>query len=197
MPSSEAAPAYAFEQLDTRLRLADGARGLDLAREEAWTLAATEGRAEGLAQAADRARPALAALDEALADIATFREELVERLERDAVELALALSEQILGAALEVQPERVIDAVRGALRRLSDRQQVTAVVNPDDLELVSGFVDRLRGELGGIEHLAVQADRRIARGGAVVRTEEGEIDAQVSTQLARARAVVAAELAHE
>jgi flagellar biosynthesis/type III secretory pathway protein FliH len=190
------APPYAFEQLDTSLRLGgDGPHGVDRTREQAWAEGAADGRQAGLAQAAELARPALAALSDVLGQTEGLRAELAATLERDAVELAIALAEHILGAALEVQPERVIDSVRGALRRLHDRRQVTAVVNPEDLELVGELVERLRGELGGIEHLGVQADRRIARGGAVVRTLEGEIDAQVATALERARAVVAAELA--
>ena len=196
MSSSESV-AYAFEQLDGSMRVTPGAGGeleAERIREAARATAETEGRAAGLAHAHELARPALAALSEALADVELLREEITEQLEREAVELALALAEQIVHAAIEVAPERVIDAVRGALRRLSDRLHVTAVVNPDDLELVSRFIDPLRAELGGIEHLAVQSDRRIGRGGAVVRTREGEIDAQVQTQLARVRAIVAAEL---
>jgi flagellar assembly protein FliH len=196
MSSSETAARYAFEQLDARLRLSpDGPRAADLVREQAWAEGAAEGRAAGLAEAAELARPALGALAAAAAEAGALRDEMAQRLEQDAVELALALAEQILGAALDVRPERVVDVVRGALRRLGDREQVVAVVHPDDLELVAGFVDRLRGELGGIDHLAVQADRRIARGGALVRTLDGEIDAQVTTQLERARTIAAAELA--
>jgi flagellar assembly protein FliH len=194
-PPEHAAGAFAFEQLDSRLALAGGgAREAERLRRQAWAQGEAEGRQAGLAQALEAARPALEALGNALVDLDGLRAEVVDKLERDAVELALALADQIVGGALELAPERVVDIVRGALRRLNDRQQVTVLVNPDDIDLVGACVDGLRAELGGIEHLAVQADRRIIRGGAVVRTQEGEIDAQVATQLARARAIVAAEL---
>jgi flagellar assembly protein FliH len=49
-------------------------------------------------------------------------------------------------------------------------------------------------ELGGIEQCDVQADRRVARGGVVVETTAGEVDAQISTQLGRAREVVIEQL---
>jgi flagellar assembly protein FliH len=60
--------------------------------------------------------------------------------------------------------------------------------------LVSECCEQLRTELGGIEHLAVQSDRRIGPGGAIARTDEGEIDASLETQLARAREIAAAAL---
>jgi hypothetical protein len=56
-------------------------------------------------------------------------------------------------------------------------------------------VAALQTELGGIEHLDVQADRRVERGGTIVQTEYGEVDAAISTQLAGARAIVKAALA--
>ena len=35
---------------------------------------------------------------------------------------------------------------------------------------------------GGIEHLGVQSDRRVARGGATARTDSGDIDAGIDTK---------------
>jgi flagellar assembly protein FliH len=48
--------------------------------------------------------------------------------------------------------------------------------------------------LGGIDSCDVQAERRVSRGGAVVRTVEGEIDATLETKLSRARDVLLGEL---
>jgi flagellar biosynthesis/type III secretory pathway protein FliH len=55
-------------------------------------------------------------------------------------------------------------------------------------------MDGLRVTLGGIEHCEVQAERRVTRGGAVVRTPDGDVDARIETKLARAREVVEAAL---
>jgi flagellar assembly protein FliH len=52
----------------------------------------------------------------------------------------------------------------------------------------------LVAELGGVEHVEVQAERRVMRGGAVVRTAEGDVDADLPTKLQRAREVLEREL---
>lgn len=148
------------------------------------------GLAEGRAAVADAAR----ALEAALAEVQTLRDATAEAVEREAVGLALALAEKVVAGALAVEPERVLDVVRGALRRLAERRRVTVFVHPDDLDVVRAAAAGFAAELGGIEHCEVQAERRLARGGAVVRTDEGQIDASVETQLARARELVAAEL---
>ncbi|MGH2854959.1 MAG: FliH/SctL family protein, partial [Solirubrobacteraceae bacterium] len=94
-----------------------------------------------------------------------------------------------------VQPDRVLDTVRGALRRVTDRRRVTVLVDPADLELVVAALAELKTQIGGIEQCDVQADRRVGPGGAIVRTLESEVDATVETQLERTREVVQAELA--
>jgi flagellar biosynthesis/type III secretory pathway protein FliH len=156
--------------------------------------ARAEGFAAGRAEALAALSPAAEAVDAALGAARVERTAAAARLEAEAVELALALAEKVVVGALAVEPERVLEAVRGALRGLMERERVSVLVHPDDLELVCGAFAELAAGLGGIEHADVQAERRVERGGAVLRTPEGDVDARWETKLARAREVVAAAL---
>ncbi|MCW3008862.1 MAG: hypothetical protein JWP17_3488 [Solirubrobacterales bacterium] len=153
-----------------------------------------EGQRMGREEALAHVEPASAALREATSQLQTTIDQLAEQMETAAIDLALRIADQALGAALEVNPERVLDATRGALRRLVERGRVLVLVNPDDLELVRAGIADVVGELGGIDHCEVQAERRVARGGAIVQTEEGEVDATLQTKLARAREAIEHEL---
>jgi flagellar assembly protein FliH len=168
------------------------APAIDLAAEAAAARAAAhaEGYQAGLAEGRAALGPALQALADAAAAVAAERDRVCDEVEAAAVELGLHIAEQALAGALAVEPGRVVDVVRGALRRLVERGRITLLVHPDDLDIVREAGDGLVAELGGIEHLEVQADRRVARGGAVVRTAEGEVDATVATKLDRAREVL-------
>jgi flagellar assembly protein FliH len=205
--SSEApaAPAevYSFRQLHTPAGgpVHDIADVLGAARAQAEQIRAEarlagheEGRREAHAQARAEIEPSLRALADAARAVQEHTHELTVQLESDAVLLALRLAEQIVAGAIEVAPERLIEVAATALRRIVDRRDVTLVVNPADLELLKGAVTNVQAELGGIEHLNVQSDRRVGRGGVLARTEAGEIDATIDTQLARARELVIAEL---
>lgn len=149
-----------------------------------------EGREEALAALA----PALEALTQAAEAVQADLYARADRLERHAVDLGLYLAEKVLGGAIAVDPELVLEAVRGALRGIVERERVTVLVHPEDLELVRNSMDDVRASLGGIEHCEVQAERRVSRGGAVVRTPEGDVDARAETKLVRAREVVEAAL---
>jgi flagellar assembly protein FliH len=168
------------------------APSLDAVREQAFE----EGFAAGVAHAQSQLDGPASALAAAADQLQALRTDAAASVEADAVDLALRIAEQAVGAALAVDPELVVEAVRGALRRLVERDRVLILVNPDDLELVRDHVGRLVGELGGIEHCEVQAERRVRPGGAIVRTSEGEVDATLETKLARAREVLEHELAN-
>ena len=161
-------------------------------REQAYE----EGFAAGIERAESQLEGPASALASAAAQLSAVRADAAASVEADAVDLALRIAEQAVGAAIAADPELVVEAVRGALRRLVERDRVLILVNPDDLELVRDHVGRLVGELGGIEHCEVQAERRVRPGGAIVRTSEGEVDATLETKLARAREVLEHELAN-
>jgi flagellar assembly protein FliH len=205
MQSSEPT-SYAFPQLEQLAQFPNGGpedilsaawAEAEHVREQARREGEAAGRAEGFAEARAQAAQAIASLAEAARSLDGLRDGLVTVLESQAAELALGLAEQIVAATVEVQPERVVDITRGALRRLTERHRVVVIVNPVDLELLSDSVSSLRQELGGIEHLDVQADRRVSRGGALVRTDYGELDATIAAQLKSAREIVLSALRGE
>jgi flagellar assembly protein FliH len=169
---------------------------VDAAHAEAGALraqAAQEGRAEGVRlgreEASAELAPAVAALEQALAEALALRDAMVEEAEVRAVGLAIAVAEKVVAGALEVEPERVVDVVRGALRGLLESDRVVVCVHPDDVELV-----RAAGLGSPDQHLEVHSERRVARGGALVRTSVGEVDARIERKLDAVRALVAAEL---
>jgi len=154
-----------------------------------------EGYAAGRHEALEALAPALSALGTATEEVRAAQAEAASELERRAVELGMALASKVLAGALSVQPERVLDSVQGALRGIVERERVIVMVNPEDLEIVQGAAEELKATLGGIDHCVIEAERRVGRGGCIVRTPVGDVDARIETKLERATEVVAAALA--
>jgi flagellar assembly protein FliH len=200
---SEAAVSYALEQLEpsappprdaAERLLAEAAVEAARLREEAHAAGFAEGRAAGHAEGRAEVDSAAAALGQAADSLLAAREEIFEALERDAVELGLALAGKVIMATLQVRPELVVEVLQGALRRVSGQRRIAIVVNPADLETVRAALGELREGSAAVEQWDLQPDPRVQAGGALVRTAEGEVDARVQTQLERAREVVESEL---
>jgi flagellar assembly protein FliH len=150
-----------------------------------------EGLAEGLAEGRARIEAAVDALVEAETGVRAQEEAFLRAAEHSAVELAIAIAEKIVAGTVAVRPETVLDVVGGALLRTSARHRLVIEVNPEDLQLVSDSAERLAARLGGVQRLDVVAERRIERGGCIVRTEEGEIDGRIGSQLERVAELLA------
>ncbi len=202
----DTAVSYAFEQLepsqpqprDAPARaLAQAQLEAEQIREQARSEGYAEGRSAGHEQGAGEIALAARALGEATDGIESLRVELVQTIEHDAIQLGLQLAEKILGGTRQLPSERILEAVQGALRRVTDRRKIAVLVNPAELEAVSSAIGELVGAGSGVELCDIQPDERVEPGGAIVRTAEGEVDASVETQLERAREVVEASLAAE
>jgi flagellar assembly protein FliH len=200
---SEAAVSYAFEQLepsdppprDAPARaLAEALGEAQEIREQAREEGFEQGRAAGHEQGRAEIETAARSLIEALQGVQALSQEVSDAVERDAIELALALAGKVILATLQIRPELVVEVVQGALRRVSGQRTIAILVNPVDLETVRSALGDLQAQSVAVEQWDLQPDQRIQPGGAIVRTAEGEVDARVQTQLERAAEVVLSEL---
>jgi flagellar assembly protein FliH len=198
-PAHAGAPARPLTGLNGFLESArqQGAALISIAREQADAIAQTahdHGFETGYAEGISRAEAATAAMltqAQALVDAATeHRARVIEGAERDLVRLSIGIAEKVLQASLDVDPDRVVGVLRGALRRTFARREVTVLCHPDDLTRLQDAGPELAGTLGGLRSLEFISDRRIDAGGVIVRTAAGDVDATVGSQLERLRQVL-------
>jgi flagellar assembly protein FliH len=174
-----------------------GAELIAVAREQAEAIAQNAreqgfaaGYAEGTAQAEKAAADLLQHAERTAREVVEYRAQAIADSERELVELALGIAEKVLQRAFETEPERVVDVLRGALRKTFTRDGLTVVCNPADLQRLQAAGPDLAGSLGGLKDLQFVTDRRVAPGGVVVRTPSGDIDATIESQLARLGSVL-------
>jgi flagellar assembly protein FliH len=191
-PALEGAPVQAppHAAMPREQLLAAANAEAEAIREAARTRGHAEGLAAGLAEAQTQLEPARAALVEARAAVERTADDIAPTVEQRAVDLALALAEKILSTALEVDPSLVGSVAAGALRRVVSRDRIMLQVNPEDVGLVQAALAADTNELSASRRIEVCAERRVPRGGCIVRTVEGEIDARIEQQLERAAALL-------
>lgn len=165
----------------------------EAARGEAFAEGWRAGRVEGLASVGS----ALAAV-QGLADaVSQHRAAMEEEAAAQAAQLAVEVAAKLLRAELSIAPERVVDVVRGAIRRASDRSALTVLVHPDDLSACREAAGDIMQRLGGIGALEVLDEPRMDPGSCIVRTPGGDVDASFSTQLGRVLEALSAPPDHE
>ncbi len=160
--------------------------------EAARTMGHVEGVAAGRIEIDAQLAQAVSSIQAVVEEARAQRQSVIESAEPELVKLAMSIAERIVHEQITVDPNVVVDNVRQALTRLVGREVVTLRVNPADLDTIRAHRDTIAGA-NDVEHLRVVEDQRVDRGGVVVETDAGTIDAKVSTQIREARRTLLAE----
>ena len=145
------------------------------------------GYAEGHAKGYEEGRAEVGRLIERLHTIITKaiekRNEIIEESETQIINLVLMIVKKVIKVISENQKNVVINNVVQALRKLKSRGDVVIRVNLADLELTSAHVKDFMKMVENVKSITVLEDSSVDRGGCVIETDFGQIDARVSSQL--------------
>jgi flagellar assembly protein FliH len=171
-----------------------GAAMVSVAREQAESIAqgAREqgfevGYSEGIARAEAAVIERLAMAEQLVEQVREAREQALASCERDLVELAFQIAEKVVRQRVAADADATVGILEHALRKAFVRDGLTVLCNPADLERLSGASELLQTRVGSLTGLSLIGDRRISQGGVIVRTDAGDIDATIESQLERLR----------
>lgn len=149
------------------------------ARQAGWQAGYDEGR-----------QTAIAELSQTLVQVRIIAESAVEahaKFLRDSQpeigRLAIAIAEKILGRELTVNPSAITDIVAQVIEAAAVQDACRIHVNPHDYEILKPHWDAIASLQQPGRSWDLTADKNIERGGCVIETGGGTIDAQLSTQL--------------
>lgn len=132
-------------------------------------------------QARARADALCLVVGEAL-ELRKRQEELGKSVLERSIGFAQLLAERLLGAELELDPERIRLLARQALKEAAGARQAVIIAHPRDAaELKTGLLGL--GEM--LDSIGIEEDAKLNRGQLRVETELGVIDADLKGQLER------------
>jgi len=138
-------------------------------------------RAEAVAQGREQGRAEAAQL---LIRAGKLRDQALAAAEKPIVQIAMAAAERIIGAELTSNPDSIARIVSPLLARARGARQVTIRVNPLDVEALQKAAPALGSEAGLEGAICVQPDPAMTRGGCVIATDVGTLEASIEVQLA-------------
>lgn len=118
-----------------------------------------------------------------IASLIAERKGILESSSGQIVSLVMQIAIKVIKRITDSQKDIVLENVNEVLKRVKDKTQITIRVNLDDLDIVrhkkSDFISRF----DIIENLEIIEDPNIGKGGCIIETNFGEIDARISSQL--------------
>ena len=171
--------------------LEEAGRVLSEARRQAETIAAEayregfeQGERAGMELGRQKVEPVVQRLDSLVMELVKVRETMIREVEGGLIAVALAVATRILHKEVSLHPDVVVSVAREALKRTISGGKIALRVNPLDVEFLQQSGSLLPEFASHSDSLTIQSDYGVLRGGVIVETESGQIDATLDTQLA-------------
>lgn len=144
---------------------------------EAFTKGYAQGERAGLEAGGKRAEAMLRRVAQTIEELGGLRQTLIQETEREMVQLALTLARRVVHREVTLDPELAAALAHVALERLGTTTPATIRLNPEDYTVVAQDGARWGGQT-----VTVVPDPSISRGGCLVDTAFGSVDATIERQ---------------
>jgi len=139
--------------------------------------------ADALQTADTDLQTATAAFANGAQHIAGLRKELILRSSDDMLRLVIAVARRVILAEVESKPETILKVIQKALQTAIRSDEFRVRIHPDDLAVATENRPMFVASVSGLQNLVIEADAGIERGGCMVESELGEVDATIDSQL--------------
>ena len=129
-----------------------------------------QGHSEGYEKGADEA-------------VMQRREEILTETESQIVELVILMARKVIKILSDNQKNVVMANTLSALKKVRTRGEVTLRVNLEDVKLTTAHINEFIQHVENVKGITVLEDSTVEKGGCVVETDFGSIDARISSQL--------------
>ncbi len=157
-------------------------------REAAERKAAEKKAHDGLIEELERDRRSLSVASESVAkltkEVVSFKEKLLAGAEREILDLAFLIAAKVIHKEVSIDEEVILSVLRDAMRTMRGRDDIRIRINPEDYRHITETNPDFLGSYGEI---LIERDETIGRGGAVLETQAGVVDARLDRQLDKVR----------
>jgi flagellar assembly protein FliH len=158
------------------------AKKIQLAEQESYEKGLSEGVRKGRELQKNETLQTLQAMVSIVKETSKLKKRILENEEKQIIQLSLAIAEKVIHIEVTTNQEVIRGVLKEAIKNIGDRENMKIRVHPQDfhfmLEIKSDF---LHG-FDGIKNIVFEEDESILRGGAIIETLCGEVDARLDQQ---------------
>lgn len=163
--------------------IADAQSERDKLKNDAQKEGFDKGHEEGYQNGVDEVNRIIERMHKILEAVMQRRDEILQETESQIVELVILMARKVIKILSENQKNVVMANTLAALKKLRTRGTVTLRVNLDDVKLTTAHVKEFIQHVENVQGITVLEDSSVEKGGCIVETDFGSIDARISSQL--------------
>ncbi len=141
------------------------------------------GRNDGYAEGKAEVDRLIERIHVIMEEVMNRREEILRGTEQQIVELVILMTRKVVKLISENQKQVVTANVLQALKKVKGRGKVRIRVNLADVKLTTEHAQDFVRQIENVEGVTVLEDSSVDKGGCIVETDFGAIDARIASQL--------------
>lgn len=141
------------------------------------------GHEEGYRNGSDEVNRLVDRMHKILEAVMQRRDEILQETESQIVELVILMARKVIKILSENQKNVIMANTLAALKKVKTRGAVTLRVNIEDVKLTTAHADEFIQHVENVQGITVLEDSAVEKGGCIVETDFGAIDARISSQL--------------
>lgn len=149
---------------------------------EAREIGYKDGWDEGIAKANGEVERLTERMHDMINGIINKRTSIFIEAEQQIISLVLSIARKVIKVLSENQKNVVINNVIHSLKKLSTRKNIAIRVNLADLELTTQYKEKFIN-IAETDNIKILEDTTVDRGGCIIETDFGTLDARISSQL--------------
>ncbi|MBQ6567333.1 MAG: flagellar assembly protein FliH [Treponema sp.] len=142
-----------------------------------------KGREEGFESGKDECTRLIERIHKIIESVQNKRQEILDTTEQQIVDLVILMTRKVVKIMSDNQKSVIMANVVQALKKVKGRGDVTLRVNLADVKLTTAHVQDFIREVENIKNIAIVEDSSVEKGGCIVETDFGAVDARISSQL--------------
>jgi len=142
-----------------------------------------QGHNEGYDKGVDEVNRLIERMHKILEAVMQRRDEILQDTESQIVELVILMARKVIKILSENQKNVIMANTLAALKKVRTRGEVTLRVNLEDVKLTTQHVEEFIQHVENVQGINVLEDSSVEKGGCIVETDFGSIDARISSQL--------------
>lgn len=152
-------------------------------RNDAYEEGKSSGSADGFKEGKLESDRLIDRLHLILEKVMDKRQEILDETEQQIVELVLLMTRKVVKVISDNQRSVVMANVLQALKKVKGRGDVTIRVNMADVQLTTEHTKEFMQAVENVKNITIAEDSSVDRGGCIVETDFGSVDARITSQL--------------
>ncbi|MDO5774681.1 MAG: flagellar assembly protein FliH [Spirochaetales bacterium] len=141
------------------------------------------GHEEGYKTGNEEAQRLVERIHKMIEAVQAKRQEILDNTEQQIVNLVILIARKVVKIMSENQKSVIMSNVLQALKKVKGSGDVTLRVNLADVKLTTEHIKDFIRQVENIKNISVVEDSSVEKGGCIVETDFGAIDARISSQL--------------